>query len=127
MARPILMVAFAWVCTVSAYLAFAPTYASVSSLVTVGTGAGAPPTRTMEAQSLWQLQGPGVLVALGVPVLLVLAPLLVTRRWRSIASGAATVLLGIIILLTAASVGLFYAPAALLLLLAALLPEPTQS
>jgi hypothetical protein len=61
--------------------------------------------------TLLEVNGPGVLVILAVPVLLMLLPLYARRRARRWVSLACTLVLAAGALLGLASIGLFYLPA----------------
>jgi hypothetical protein len=81
-------------------------------------GSGLPATVSSERESVLERRDWGVAAALAVPVLVAAAPLPVRRRRAPVATAAAVVL-GVGVVLGAASVGLFYLPSVVLLVVAA--------
>ncbi len=70
-------------------------------------------TRSSRSTTLVQSDGWGALVPLAIPVLLAGVPPAFRRsRWRGVALAAASVLLLAFVVLSAASIGLFYLPVA---------------
>ena len=65
--------------------------------------------------TLLQVNGPGVLVPLAIPPFITVLPVILSQR--SVRIGA-TIALGLFCLISGFSIGLFYVPAAVLLLLA---------
>jgi hypothetical protein len=110
--------AFAWTVVAGAFMLLAPVGESVSVSSAAPTGADPSPevVTTRSTETLLENEGPSVLVVLAVPVVLALAgaggP---AARPRRIGAGS---LLLVFCLLGAMSVGLFYLPAAVLLLAA---------
>lgn len=103
-------------------LAWALTAAAVVLVVPLGTSVSTDSsgTSTRSTYTLWEAEGPGLLVVLAIPVVLALAGVIgaVTQRaWLT--TGAAS-LFFVGMLLAAASIGLFFVPAAIAVLLAAL-------
>ena len=96
----------------AAVVVFAPTYGQCSS-----DGAT---TRCGEASGL-SVNGSWILVVASVPVLIALVPLLVPRR---VVRVIAAVLLWICCVIALFSVGIFFVPAAIVLTIAAALPDP---
>jgi hypothetical protein len=88
------------------------------------SGGGSPAGVTASgtrSSTLVQSDGWTVLLPLAVPVLLAAAPTVLRRpRARRAALLAAGVLLPVFVILAAASIGLFYAPAALAMVVAAI-------
>lgn len=68
-------------------------------------------------------EGPGVVVVLLVPVLLLAAPLLTPRRARRVVAVATVLLLTIGVVLSIASIGLYYLPSLVLLIIGILRPS----
>lgn len=68
--------------------------------------------------SLLQINGPRVLIALMIPVLIALMPMLVPKRGVRI---AAAIALAFFVLITGFSIGLFYLPSAVTLTVASVL------
>ena len=95
--------------------AFAPTYTSCS------TDAGG--TSCGSATGL-SVNGSWILFVVSVPVVLALIPILVPRRGARI---IAAVLLWACCVIAAASIGLFFVPAAILMTVAAIRREPARS
>ncbi len=91
----------------SAILTLAPIYAT-ASCESVDDG---PETCTTGRESLIENEGLGAVAVLAVPVLLAAAPVAFPRRAVAI---AVAVVLSALTLLGAASIGLFFAPAAVL-------------
>jgi hypothetical protein len=71
--------------------------------------------------TLLDVNGPRVLVALAIPALIAMAPVLVPRFWVRIVAGLA---LATIAVVGGFSIGLFYAPSTIMMLLAGLLAAP---
>lgn len=95
--------AIAWTVLVTGFLLFGPVYSGVAS--------------TEGSRSLWQVNGPRALIAVAFPLLFVLAPLLARdptlRRPIGIFS---TILLFGLVIIGGFSIGLFYLPAAIAML-----------
>jgi hypothetical protein len=86
----------------------------------VWTGSGGEPVRRSRSTTLVQSEGWDVLVVLAVPVVLAGAPLFLRRsRWRRAALKAASGLLLVGVVISAASIGLFFLPATAAMFLAA--------
>lgn len=84
---------------------------------TVVSQSGPGPLQTLEleyaSRSLLQTEGPSVLVAAGLPVLVALAPLaFAAGRQAQRAAVASAVLLAVFVVIAGFSIGLFYLPAA---------------
>ena len=109
-----------WAVVASSYLLFAPTVAHVtesarSSANTVGESSGAIPT----SSSLLETEGLSAFGPLLVPVLLTTLPLLTRRpEPRRILGTIAALLLGIFCVLGLSSIGLFYVPSVMALVVA---------
>ena len=103
-------------------LAWALAAGAVVLVVPLGTSVSmdSSGTSTRSSYTLLEEEGPGLLVVLAIPVVLALAGVIgaaTQRAWLTI-GGAGVLLVGV--LLAAASIGLFFVPAAIALLLAAL-------
>lgn len=99
--------------TATAWLLVAPVYAGLSE-DSMGN-------RSETRATLLEVNGPQVLVVLAIPVVLACLPLLATgRAWQPV-SILATVTLGVVVALGILSIGIFYAPAAMALLVACFL------
>lgn len=128
MRRIAVLLAFGWSVATFLYLLSAPVYAGVSSTVTAarhGSTNHLPVVSTLS--NLVEVNGPGVLAPLALPVglslLAVLAAFVTAGRVSSRAVAITGIAAALFCLLGAMTVGLFYAPVALLLLGAAALPE----
>jgi hypothetical protein len=105
--------AIAWTVLVTAFLLFGPIYPGDSSVGPDGTVASLESRRT-----LWQVNGFRALVALAFPLMFVAAPLMVKDAvWRRHTLIFATILMWGLVLLGGFSIGLFYMPTALAMLL----------
>lgn len=128
--------AFALAAGGSAALLFVPVYQGRQASVQVGTPTGdaaqPPPLPATQERSvsrtLLEVNGPGVLGVLAVPVVLAGLPLALARHRRLswAARGVAAVLLLGYVVVTGFSIGLTYAPAALVMLLAAAIPRRAE-
>jgi hypothetical protein len=79
----------------------------------VGTSSSGETTRSSRSTTLVQSDGWDALVPLAIPVVLAGVPPAFRRsRWRRVALAAASVLLLAFVVLSAASIGLFYLPVA---------------
>ena len=106
------VVALAWALAAAAVVLFVPLGTSVSVEAVSGTS-------TRSSYTLLEGEGPGLLVVLAIPVVLALAGVtgaVTQRAW--LATGAACLLL-VGVLLAAASIGVFFVPAAIAALFAA--------
>lgn len=115
------LLALVWCVGISFYLLQVPMYSSMSTSHTVsmhGSGLSSAPANSQT--TLLDVNGPGVLRSLAIPALLALLALLAPPQICSRVAGTAAVLVGLYSVLGAMTVGLYYAPAALLLLVAAL-------
>jgi hypothetical protein len=97
------------------FLAFVPATSSVSVEAPDGDGPGAV---TRSTHTLLESEGPSVLVVLAVPVLIAAAGLAAARRSNRIALTALTAVYGLGVLLALTSIGLFFAPSLIALVLA---------
>lgn len=104
-ARGLATVAFVWIISVSVELAFSPL-----GLV--------PP--------LQEREGSAIVVILGALVVVALSATLVAGRWARPVRIAATVVIVVFCLIGAASIGLFFAPAALFLVTACAMTPPAR-
>lgn len=104
----------------AAYFLAVPPYSSSTSGAAVTAGGAATSWEASGHAGIVAVNGTDVLLPLLVPVLLAALPLLArSAGWRRGLSAAAALILGAFALLGAASVGLFYAPAAVALGVAA--------
>ena len=108
--------AFALAFVASAGLLFAPTGTSIEGAA-VAPGPAAVPHVTRP--TILQANGWLVLIPLALPVLIAGLAAILSARWTRI---VAATLIGLFVFVAAASIGLFYLPASLLLLLAAVGP-----
>lgn len=109
LARVLQVVALVLTLAAGAYALLGPGYASATTSSTAALGTA----------SLLEVNGPGVLIVLSVPVAAAILPLVVRRRaLPPVSILSATLLLGFA-LLGAATIGGFYGPAALTSLVAA--------
>ncbi|WP_018215973.1 hypothetical protein [Salinispora vitiensis] len=118
-----LFAAFLLTMTVSAALLFLPLVASAESTV-VGTpmeaGQQAGTVETTDRESLLEVADWDAAALLLIPVAVAAAPLVTPRRARRPMAIASASVLGISVILGAASVGLFYLPSAILLVVGAI-------
>jgi hypothetical protein len=73
----------------------------------------------LSGRSLLDAEGPGVIVTLAVPVLICAIPLLAPARHRRAAAWISAVLLGIGVILGLLSVGVYFVPSLILLIIGA--------
>ena len=123
--------ALAWVAAV--FFAFAPTYSGESSTA-VNRGAESVTETVRYTQTMLEANGPGVIFLLLVPVLLTGIALLAIRfannseeKRRAAFIWVPTIALLGLCVLAAMSIGLFYLPAALALLTAAITDRRAQA
>lgn len=106
---------------VGGYFLFAPVYRSFSTGTVVDSGQTFPLGSTAETGTLASANGTSVYFLLAIPVLLAAAPLFTMRPYHQFALNAvASVMLVALTVVGAASIGLFYLPAALLLVIASI-------
>lgn len=103
-------VAFGLALAAAIYLLVWPTYAGTN---------GSRPTRA----TLLQVNGPYALIPVMFPVLITLIALLLRKQWVRI---AATILISGFALIGAFTIGLFYVPAAILMLLASCVSDSAK-
>jgi hypothetical protein len=77
-------------------------------------------TVTRTQATLLEVNGRWTLLSLGVPVLIALIPVLIPKRGVRI---GAAILLGVFAIIGGFSIGLFYVPSALTMIVAAVLPH----
>lgn len=106
----------------SVFLLLGPTVTSQSAQA-IGGPAGSEAVTSQSQRSLWQTQGGSAAIVLAIPVALTAVPLVSRRRGLA---GLAAGILGLFCLMGAASVGIFYLPAAVLLTMAAFSGRPKQ-
>lgn len=128
MRRIAVLLALGWSLATFLYLLSAPVYDGVRSTVMVtrdGSTAHVPVVST--GSTMVEVNGPGVLVALALPVglslLAVMAAFVTAGRVSSRAVAITGIAAAIFCLVGAMTVGLLYAPAALLLLAGSAMPE----
>lgn len=117
--RTLVFVALAWALGVTVYLVRAPAYEGVEAFRDAGM---AVEQAKVVRRTLLEVDGPGVLVPLLIPVILSALPLvrLASASRRCLAVISAVLLLGFVVV-GVLSVGLFYAPSAMAMLVAAAL------
>ncbi len=123
-----LLLAFTWSVAVSLYLLNVPVYSSMSTSATIpitGTNSSVGPITSRS--TLMDINGAGILLILAMPTVVALIPLLMPATVRRRTAAIAGVLVGVFSFLGAMTVGLFYLPTALLLLVGAALPERIQA
>lgn len=125
MARRVSLVVAAAILSTVASLAlmFTPSSTVSSESVVVSSETGAQPVTHHEVRSrtLPEVEGPSVIPVLMIPIAVSLFPLLLLRtRVGAVALWVAVALLWVLCLLGAMSIGMFYLPAAVAMLLAAL-------
>lgn len=99
-----------------------PSYTTVRVSETSAPSDAPPPVEEVTRQTLLEVNGPGVLLPLAVPVGLAGAPLAFPRsRWRRVIQAAAATLVATFVVVTGFSIGLAYLPSAILLFAAALM------
>lgn len=113
-----------WAAGASLYLLFGPTYQSSSARLNM-PGVDAAGTESRGHASALDVNGPHVVAVLGIPVVLALSPLLVRKQRRAALLAAGALTLGFCVV-AALSVGTFYLPTALLLLIAAATTDATR-
>ena len=74
--------------------------------------------------TLLQVNGPRALIALAIPVLIALVPVLVPKWWMRLVVG---LVLAAFVGVAGFSIGLFYAPSAAIMLMAGLLSAPIRN
>ena len=111
---------------VSVLLLFIPVYKGETTPPTnVITGMVTGQPREISA-TLLEVNGPRVLIPLAIPPLLAAAGLLAVlraRRWRRLLIWVAAFLLAVFVFLTGFSIGMFYVPAMILLVVCAILTQ----
>ena len=91
-------------------------------LPTYSTGSSASPS--VGHATLLEVNGPGALITLAVPAMIALVPLLIPKWWVRIVAG---VVLGAFVVVGSPSIGLFYFPSAVIMLMAGLLSVPARN
>lgn len=127
-------IALGFTLTATGFLLLAPTYEGMSTTITRINGRSMeaygeiprPPTfrqtTTPHTSTLLQVNGPRVLMLLAVPLVLAILPF-IYRKAMWLAAGS----MMIFALITGFSVGLYYIPAAIALLVAALEAPPSSA
>jgi hypothetical protein len=112
------LIAALWATAVALFVLFGPVYETSTSeySVTVSGGRVASPEREGHATGL-QANGPHITFVLAIPIVLALLPLAFRKHQRASFLGAGALTLAFCVV-GAMSVGVFYLPTALLLLLA---------
>src|SRR5687767_1915323 len=106
------IISLSWAVAVGLFVLFGPLYASASGRIAVDeSGNNGFPVTYGHASGL-EVNGPSILFAVSVPILLTLAPVLNARRAVRLVSGSVLLFL---CFLAALSIGILYIPAALLL------------
>lgn len=105
----------------AAYLLVVPTYAAESTTIMLGPAGPGAPVSTRSESTLLEAEGWSALVPVLIPVILSAAPLLLNgTRYAAPARLLAAVLLLGFVVIAGFSIGLFYLPNAVAMLLAAL-------
>jgi hypothetical protein len=103
----------------SGYFSFVPVYSSFSSGIVVDSGTAFSQGEISGNGTLASVNGSSTYIMLAIPVLLAAAPLFTRQRsYHFVLNAVAAVLIGALAVVGAASIGLFYLPAALLLVVA---------
>ena len=123
----LIAVAALWATGVALFLLLAPTYET--AVVTYGPNT--PPSEIARTEvrghaTALEVNGPQIVFALSIPILLALLPLTFRKQRRAALLGAGALTLCFCIL-GALSVGMFYLPTALLLFLAAATTAPRSA
>ena len=117
------LLALVWSLGVPMYLLKAPLYSSVvTSVATSASGARQTPHAEVSRSTLLEVNGPRVLLPFAIPALLCLLALAAPAQVGRAAAAAAGVLVGLFSLLAAWTIGLYFLPAALSLLVGAIPP-----
>jgi hypothetical protein len=104
----------------SLLLLWLPVYGTATGSVSPGPDGTQVSTGTASSATLLEVNGPGIGVVLLVPLLLTGGPLVVPgRRGSAVATGLSALALTALVILTGFSIGLFYLPSALALLIGA--------
>ena len=77
-----------------------------------------------EHATLLQVNGPRALIALAIPVLIALVPVLLRKWWVRLVAG---LVLAAFVVVAGFSIGLFYAPSAFIMLMAGLVSAPVRN
>ena len=108
----------------TAFLLLTPFYTGTHTTTTTVPGQAAPPP-VVETRSatLLEVNGPAVLIPLTIPIALpALALAATSSRFRRLAYAVAAFLLLVFCLLSGFSIGMYYVPASIAMLISALLP-----
>jgi hypothetical protein len=105
-------ISFGLTLAVSCLLLVMPVYSSWSS-----------ESPSVRHSTLLDVNGPRILIALAIPVLIAMVPVLFPKFWVRLVAGLALAALAVVAGFT---VGLFYFPSAVLMLLAGLLSAPVR-
>ena len=129
MSRLMVVLAMTWAIGFGLWFAFGPVYYSTTAMAecipepcSPAPVANASRSRVLPANSGLATNGPILLLVLGVPVVLAVAPLFVPRAWQRRVAGIAATLTLAFVLFALISVGLFYLPSAAALGIAAVWP-----
>ena len=115
MSRNAYRFAVVWTVGVTGFLLFGPSYAGSSSAI----GADGSVVESSRGATLIEVNGPRVLFWLAIPLLLVAVPMLVKKAYRRRVGVACALLMFVLALVGSLSIGVFYYPTAIALLLAA--------
>ena len=125
--RVLSAIAALWAAGVALFLLFAPTYETAVS--TYGPNTPASEVARTEVRShatALEVNGPQIAFTLSIPILVALLPLLFRKHRRAALLGAGALTLCFCIL-GALSVGIFYLPTALLLVVAGAITAPASA
>lgn len=118
MVRPPVLLAFALAVAAAAAWTFLPLGVSHTTTTSVFPGGGVEPVTTIQSSRAWH--SPRVLFIIWLPVLVASAPLLRgSHRFDVAVTVIAAVLLSTFVVIAGFSIGLFYAPAAVVMSIAA--------
>lgn len=106
-------ISFGLAVTVSGLLLVWPTYSGWSSESPL----------VEQHATLLQVNGPTALIALAIPVLLALVPVLLPKWWLRLVAG---LVLAAFVVVAGFSIGLFYAPSAFMMIMAGLVSSPVR-
>jgi hypothetical protein len=107
------LISFGLAVAVSGLLLVLPTYSGWSS----------ESPSVQQHATLLQVNGPRALIALAIPVLIALVPVLLPKRWVRL---LAALVLAAFVVVGGFSIGLFYAPSAFVMLMAGLVSAPAR-
>lgn len=128
MRRLVILLAVGWSSAVLLHLLTAPAYEAItSSAVTTPDGSTGFGSGVVTRATVLEVNGPGALVPLTFPLVVsaiaLIAAFIASSRWSSRTAGLAAAVVAVFSLMGAMTIGVYYIPVALLLLLGAVLPQ----